>query len=45
MILPVLKVRGLKAVSLPELFALDPPSEEQLRKDAAAGACSRGQSG
>src|SRR5262245_39738012 len=42
-ILPVLKVRGLKAVTLPELFALDPPSEAQLRDDAARGACSRGQ--
>ena len=45
MILPVLKVRGLRAVSLPELFALDPPSEAQLRDDAARGGCSRGQSG
>jgi len=45
MILPALKVRGLKAVSLPELFALDPPSEAQLRDDASRGACSRGQSG
>ena len=42
-ILPVLKLRGLQAVTLPELFALDPPSTEQVRKDAAAGACSRGQ--
>ena len=42
-ILPTLKLRGLKAVTLPELFALDPPSTAQVRKDAAAGACSRGQ--
>jgi peptidoglycan/xylan/chitin deacetylase (PgdA/CDA1 family) len=41
-ILPVLKVRGLQAVTLPELFALDPPSTTQLRKDAAAGTCLRG---
>jgi peptidoglycan/xylan/chitin deacetylase (PgdA/CDA1 family) len=44
-ILPALKVRGLKAVTLPELFALDPPSEAQLRDDASRGACSRGQTG
>jgi peptidoglycan-N-acetylglucosamine deacetylase len=42
-ILPTLKVRGLQAVTLPELFALDPPSTAQVRKDAHAGACSRGQ--
>jgi peptidoglycan/xylan/chitin deacetylase (PgdA/CDA1 family) len=42
-ILPVLKVRGLQAVTLPELFALDPPSTKQVRHDAAIGACSRGQ--
>jgi peptidoglycan/xylan/chitin deacetylase (PgdA/CDA1 family) len=42
-ILPTLKLRGLRAVTLPELFALDPPSTAQVRKDAAAGACSRGQ--
>ena len=39
-ILPELRLRGLKAVTLPELFALDPPSEEQVRADAARGACS-----
>jgi peptidoglycan/xylan/chitin deacetylase (PgdA/CDA1 family) len=42
-ILPTLKLKGLQAVTLPELFALDPPSTAQVRKDAAAGACSRGQ--
>jgi peptidoglycan/xylan/chitin deacetylase (PgdA/CDA1 family) len=41
-ILPTLKLRGLQAVTLPELFALDPPSNDQLRKDAAAGTCLRG---
>ena len=39
-ILPELRLRGLKAVTLPELFALDPPSAEQVRADAARGACS-----
>jgi peptidoglycan/xylan/chitin deacetylase (PgdA/CDA1 family) len=42
-ILPALKLRGLKAVTLPELFALDPPSEAQVREDANRGACSHGQ--
>jgi peptidoglycan/xylan/chitin deacetylase (PgdA/CDA1 family) len=42
-ILPELKLRGLRAVTLPELFALDPPSVAQLKDDAARGACSRGQ--
>ena len=42
-VIPELKRRGLKAVTLPELFALDPPSESQLRDDAARGACGRGQ--
>ena len=44
-ILPVLKLRGLEAVTLPELFALDAPSEAQLREDGAHGGCTRGQSG
>lgn len=42
-ILPTLKLRGLKAVTLPELFALDPPTEAQVREDAKRGACGRGQ--
>jgi peptidoglycan-N-acetylglucosamine deacetylase len=44
-ILPELKRRGLRAVTLPELFALDPPTEAQVRTDASHGACSRGQYG
>lgn len=31
-LLPVLRRRGLRSVSLPELFATDPPSVAQLRK-------------
>jgi peptidoglycan/xylan/chitin deacetylase (PgdA/CDA1 family) len=42
-ILPELRRRHLRAVSLPELFALNPPSEAQLREDASRGSCSRGQ--
>ena len=42
-ILPALKLRRLKAVTLPELFALDPPTEAQVREDANRGACSHGQ--
>ncbi len=42
-ILPALRLRGLKAVTLPELFALNPPTEAQVRDDASRGACSRGQ--
>jgi peptidoglycan-N-acetylglucosamine deacetylase len=42
-ILPELARRDLRAVTLPELFALDPPSAEQLREDASRGACARGQ--
>ena len=39
-ILPELQRRGLRSVTLPELFALDPPSVDQLRADTARGACS-----
>jgi peptidoglycan-N-acetylglucosamine deacetylase len=42
-ILPELRKRRLQAVTLPELIALNPPSEKQLREDASRGACSRGQ--
>lgn len=42
-ILPALRLRGLKSVTLPELFALNPPTEAQVREDASRGACSRGQ--
>ena len=41
-ILPALAKRRLQAVTLPELIALNPPSERQLREDASRGACSRG---
>lgn len=40
MILPELKKRGLVAVTVPELLALNPPSVEQVRADAARGGCS-----
>lgn len=39
-ILPELRLRGLQSVTLGELFALDPPSAQQVREDAARGACS-----
>ena len=42
-IIPELKRRRLTSVTLPELLALNPPSEEQVRADAAAGTCLRGQ--
>ncbi len=42
-ILPELRRRHLTAVTLPELFALDPPSASQVRDDGARGACGRGQ--
>ncbi len=42
-ILPELRRRHLTAVTLPELFALDPPSAAQVRDDGARGACGRGQ--
>jgi peptidoglycan/xylan/chitin deacetylase (PgdA/CDA1 family) len=41
-ILPELGRRGLRAVTLPELLALDPPTEAQLREDASRGRCTRG---
>lgn len=41
-ILPELRKRRLEAVTLPELIALNPPSERQLREDASRGSCSRG---
>lgn len=42
-IIPELRRRKLKAVTLPELLALNPPSAEQLEADAQSGACLRGQ--
>ena len=42
-VLPELERRNLKAVTVPELLALDPPSLAQVRDDGARGACGRGQ--
>jgi len=41
-ILPELRRRGLRAVSVPELLALDPPSETRLRGGQAACVQRRG---
>jgi hypothetical protein len=35
-LLPVLRERHLRSVSLPELFATDPPSEAQVRRGLTA---------
>lgn len=40
-LLPEIRKRGYKAVTLPELLALNPPSEAQLRSDAGARAGTR----
>ena len=40
-LLPEIRRRGYKAVTLPELLALNPPSEAQLRTDAGARAGTR----
>jgi peptidoglycan/xylan/chitin deacetylase (PgdA/CDA1 family) len=44
-ILPEIKRRGLKAVTLSTLFAKDPPSDVQLAADAAGGTCRWGMFG
>jgi peptidoglycan/xylan/chitin deacetylase (PgdA/CDA1 family) len=40
-LLPEIRRRGFKAVTLPELLALNPPSEAQLRSDAGGRAGTR----
>jgi peptidoglycan/xylan/chitin deacetylase (PgdA/CDA1 family) len=40
-LLPEIRRRGFKAVTLPELLALNPPSEAQLRTDAGVRAGTR----